>query len=110
MKPIKPAVYDRWVKRLDKMCRHIIKSKRPVYTGKSADVVKNFRMAAQFKKSTPGSELSTYLIKQTLSVVGLLTDPTLTDSERDTRFADARNYIDIGYVMWKEGVAHEKYD
>lgn len=107
-KAISQDQYEQRVTELDTHCQTVIDAKRKVYTNGSGDVMRNFRVAAIVKGSTAGSELATHLLKQVSAVVNLLCNPDIVDSEMDTRFVDLRNYVELGYVLYKEGQAHDK--
>ena len=93
---------------LDSLCKEIVDKKRHVYTQGSPDVLNNFRLSAVLANTTVGQQIATHMIKQFVSVMNLLTRPDIIDSEKDTRFADLRNYLDIAYAAYKEGAVHEK--
>jgi hypothetical protein len=80
----------------------IVEEKRPVYTQGNGNVVRNFVQVAELTGQTPLEVLAVYLSKQIVSVMNLLTDPNVQDSERATRFADAINYLEIGFAMWHQ--------
>lgn len=105
---VTPEGFDHWQDQLNIKCHEIVKEKRTVYTSGSPDVHRNFRVSAAMKgpKVTLGSELATHLIKQVGAVVNILCDPNTLDTERDNRFADLRNYIDLAYSAYKEGIVH----
>ena len=105
---VSTSTYDQRVDELDKLCKEIIAEKRPVYTHSTGDTLRNFRVNAIVANSTVGQALTFGLVKQLNAVVDLLTDANSTDTERDNRFADARNYLDLAYVAYKEGQLHER--
>ncbi len=94
---------------LDNLCKEIVAAKRPVYTNGNGDSLRNFRLNAALANSTLGQQLGFGLVKQITAIVDILNNPNTTDEERDRRFADARNYIDMAYVAYKKGQLYEKY-
>jgi hypothetical protein len=107
-KAISQTQYQQRVTELQDLCERIVAAKRKVYTLGQQDTHRNFRVTAAIKGSTAGDEIATHLLKQVGAVVNLLCHPEIDDSEQDTRFADLRNYVDLAYVLYKEGQAHDK--
>lgn len=101
--PISAETYDALAAELHELRRKIIAAKRPTYTQASENCVRNFQQGADLVPGvSPGQVLAIYLGKQIVSIMNILADPSVQDSEKETRFADAMNYIEIAYVMWKE--------
>jgi hypothetical protein len=91
---------------LRQLCDEITAQKQPIYTQENADVLYNFNLNALLTHTTPGQQLSTYLLKHIVSIVELLTNPNVKDTEAITRFADAMNYISLAYSMWRADTTH----
>lgn len=106
-KPITEEMFQTHRAALGGLSQEIIDKKRHVYTQGNADILHNFRLSSQMANTTVGQQIATHMIKQFVSVVNLMTRPDIIDSEKDTRFADLRNYLDIAYVAYKEGAVHE---
>lgn len=101
--------YDSHVKELDKLAADIVQSKRKVYTNGNRDVFRNFRLNAALANGTLGQQLGFGLVKQVTAIIDILNDPKCADSEKCTRFADAINYLKLGYVAYQTDQLHEKY-
>ncbi len=101
------TTYDVLVAELDKGCKQIIAEKRKVYTQGSHNVLRNFQEVARLTGQTAGQVLAVYWAKHLISCMNALCKPHITDSEIATRFQDARNYLDLGYVLYTSGLAHE---
>lgn len=105
---ITEEMYIRWQEQLQTLADDIVMAKRHVYTNGNPDIVRNFRVGAVVSNSTLGQQLVFGLIKQITALADIMTNPSSTDTEKDNRFADARNYIDMCYVVYKEGQQHDK--
>lgn len=92
---------------LNNLCEEIMGAKGPVYTQATGDRLRNFKLVAEMiNGGTAGQVISVYLAKQFLSVTELLSNPSVQDTERETRFADLRNYLDLAYALYMEGSQH----
>jgi hypothetical protein len=79
-------------------------AKRPAYTQGSVDVLANFRRIAERTGLTPGQVLTVYLLKHLDSITAALCQPTLPQAETVvSRFADAVNYLKLGFALLEEG-------
>jgi hypothetical protein len=75
-------------------------SKRPAYTSGSADVLANFKSIAARTGATPGQVLTVYLLKHIDAITAALCMPDLPQAESvESRFADAVNYLKLGYAL-----------
>lgn len=102
-------VYDDVFTHLIAEAQAIVVAKRPSYTAESEDVLANFRRIANITGLTPGQVLTVYMMKHVLSVCSSLTKSTVADPEPILgRFADAVNYLALGYAMLNAGIAHER--
>ena len=79
-----------------------------MYTQGGGNVIRNLEISGVVTQSTVGKELLSHLMKQIIAMAQLLIDPNCADQERDKRFADAKNYIDLAYSIYKEGQAFNK--
>jgi hypothetical protein len=75
-------------------------SKRPAYTSGSADVLANFKSIAARTGATPGQVLTVYMLKHIDAITAALCMPGLPQAESvESRFADAVNYLKLGYAL-----------
>lgn len=84
-------------------CMHIVQAKRPEYTEGNTDVLNNFKVVAKELGLTPLQVWYIYTRKHVASISQFCKDPTRPLSEPiESRFADLRNYLDLGYALVKE--------
>jgi hypothetical protein len=75
-------------------------SKRPAYTIGDADVLANFKSIAARTGLTPGAVLSVYMLKHIDAITAALSRPDIPQAESvESRFADAVNYLKLGYAL-----------
>ena len=78
-------------------------SKRPAYTIGDADVLANFKRVAERTGLTAGQVLSVYMLKHIDAVTAALSRPDLPQAESvQSRFADAVNYLKLGFALITE--------
>lgn len=95
--------YDRVADELMALARSIETSKRPGYTGGSVDVLANFKGVAAKAGITTEQAWAVYLLKHIDAILSIMTKPDLPVSEEPPgRFADAINYLRLGYAIFKE--------
>jgi hypothetical protein len=96
--------------RYDEVCARLLGeaqalelAKRPSYTIGSPDVLANFKRVAERTGLRPGQVLMVYALKHLDAVTSALVDPTIPQGEaRLGRFADAINYLKLGYALLEE--------
>jgi hypothetical protein len=82
----------------------IEREKRPGYVVGDADVLKNFKAVAQRLGLTPAQVWGVYFLKHVDAITAIMTRPELPVSEPPIgRFADALNYLKLGYALHREG-------
>jgi hypothetical protein len=82
--------------------------KRPAYTIGHPDVLTNFKAVAARTGLTPGQVLSVYMLKHIDAVTAALCRPDLPQAESiESRFADAVNYLKLGYALVSECAIRE---
>lgn len=95
--------YDRVCDELMTLAREIELSKRPGYTVGSVDVLANFKRVAERAGITVGQAWAVYFLKHIDAITTIMTRPDLPVSEEPPgRFADAINYLRLGYAVLKE--------
>ena len=97
------AEYDRVADELAALARQIEVSKRPGYTVGSVDVLANFKRVADRAGITVGQAWAVYFLKHIDAITSIMTKPELPVSEEPPgRFADAINYLRLGFAILKE--------
>lgn len=95
--------YDRIAGDLLKLAREIETAKRPGYTIGSVDVLANFKRVAERAGITTEQAWAVYFLKHIDAIVSIMTKPDLPVSEEPPgRFADAINYLRLGYAILHE--------
>ena len=95
--------YDRIAGELMALAREIETSKRPGYTVGSVDVLANFKRVAERTGISPEQAWLVYFLKHIDAITSIMTKPDLPVSEEPPgRFADAVNYLRLGYALLKE--------
>lgn len=95
--------YDQVAGGLLKLARDIADSKRPGYTRGDEDVLANFKRSGRTAKVTPEQAWVVYFMKHIDAIVTHMAQPHLPISESmDGRFADAINYLQLGWGLLQE--------
>lgn len=95
--------YDIAVQELTVLADGIVKAKRPDYTRESPDVLSNFKVSGDMAGITPLQAWAVHYYKQMSAIFRFAKNPTCNPSEPiASRFADARNYIDLGYALYRD--------
>lgn len=95
--------YDEVAGELMKLAREIETSKRPGYTVGSVDVLANFKRVAERAGITTEQAWAVYFLKHIDAILSIMTKPDLPVSEEPPgRFADAINYLRLGFAILKE--------
>ena len=102
--PIVPqSDYEDSVCELLDLAYRIEQAKRPGYTQDSNDVLANFKKAAEMNGVTPMQAWGTYFYKHVAAILSYAKDPDIPQAEElSGRFADAINYLKLGYHMINE--------
>jgi len=109
MRPISSEEFFELRARLNDECERIMRGKNPVYTIGSDNYVKNFQSIAARLGASPEFIALVYLHKHFDSIVSHVVNGRVQDVEEiDSRFADARNYLDILYALIKNRALEEK--
>jgi|13_taG_2_1085334.scaffolds.fasta_scaffold26793_3 hypothetical protein len=95
--------YDKSVRELLDLAYEIETAKRPGYTLDSPDVLANFKKAAEMTGCTPMQAWGAYFYKHVAAILSYAKDPNIEQAEPlDGRFADAINYLKLGFHMLQE--------
>ena len=95
--------YDKVAGALLALAHDIEVSKRPGYTGGSIDVLANFKGVAAKAGITTEQAWAVYFLKHIDAILSIMTKPDLPVSEEPPgRFADAINYLKLGFAILRE--------
>lgn len=95
--------FDELLKTFHQYCDDIVQAKRPAYTSQDADVLINFKNAARDAGTTPIQAWFVLFNKHISAISSFVKDPHCPQAEAMVgRFADAKNYIDLGYALFRE--------
>lgn len=95
--------YDIIKKELLDLGEEIENAKRPAYVMGNEDCLYNFKSSAQRLGTTPMQSWGNHFIKHTDSILAFVKDENIAQAEPiETRFADALNYLKLGYALYKE--------
>lgn len=95
--------YDMVAGELLDEARRIEVSKRPGYTCCSDDVLANFKSGASRINISPGQDWAAHFLKHIDAITTIMCRPEAPVSEAPLgRFADAINYLRLGYALYKE--------
>jgi hypothetical protein len=85
-------------------------SKRPAYTGANEDVLFNFKAVAARMGINPMQAWGVYFLKHIDSITSYAKDPNIPQGEAMLgRFADAVNYLKLGYALLIEQEKVKEY-
>lgn len=83
--------------------KNIEDSKRPAYTGDNIDCLHNFKSVAERLGLTPLEVWGVYFLKHVDAIISYAKDKDIPQAESiDSRFADAINYLKLGYAIMKD--------
>lgn len=89
---------DLWIE-----AENIESAKRPGYTLGNEDVLRNFKAVAERIGVTPEQAWAVYFLKHIDAITAIMAKPELPVSEAPLgRFADAINYLKLGYALLSE--------
>ncbi len=97
------AEYENVAGGLMQLARDIEDSKRPGYTRGDDDVLVNFKRVGERLGISTEQAWGTYFLKHIDAILSIMTQPELAVSEEPAgRFADAINYLRLGYALLRE--------
>lgn len=101
-------IFDQHIEQLNDLADSIVSAKRPDYTRENPDILANFKETADFCGITPMQAWGVHFFKQFSAVMRMVKNPDGTPSESlDSRFADLRNYLQLGYAIYKEAAGNK---
>lgn len=102
-KNVNNETYNRLVEILLRKSAEIQAEKQPAYILGNEDMLYNFKHVAARAKCSPGQVLCVYLLKHIDAITAALCQPALPQAEEmEGRFADAINYLKMGFALIKE--------
>ena len=82
------------------ICKNIMKQKQPEYTNGDDDILYNFKQIADVMKVPAEQVWATYFFKHVQAIMSHASQPDLVPAEPlQSRFADAINYLFLGYAL-----------
>jgi hypothetical protein len=97
------AEFETVVSEMHTLASDIASAKRPDYTQESSDVLQNFKDGAKDAGIRPMQDWMVHFQKQYSAICRMVKNPAGTPSEPIiARFADLRNYLDLGYALYVE--------
>jgi hypothetical protein len=97
------AEYDAVAGDLMALAQSIEDSKRPGYTVGAEDVLANFKRTADRAGVDVGQAWAVFFLKHIDAILSIMTRPDLPQAEEPPgRFADAINYLRLGYALLHE--------
>lgn len=95
--------YDKVAANLMALALSIEDSKRPGYTIGDRDVLANFKRTAERAGIEVGQAWAVFFLKHIDAILSIMTRPDLPQAEEPPgRFADAINYLRLGYAILHE--------
>jgi hypothetical protein len=95
--------FNKVVNQLNEIADRIVSQKRPDYTRQSSDVLANFKESAEQAGITPLQAWLIHFHKQYTAIARFVANDNCTPSEPiESRFADLRNYLHLGYGLFVE--------
>lgn len=102
-------VYERVAAEILAEARSIEDAKRPGYTIGSEDVLANFKRVADRAGVSVGQAWAVYFLKHIDAICSVMTKPELPCAEAPVgRFADAINYLRLGWAIHVEAKSSEQ--
>ena len=93
--------------RILEIAQSIMDTKQPEYTNDNPDILHNFKNIAEIMKVPNEQIWATYFFKHVQAIMTHAGDPDRIPAEPlESRFADAINYLFLGYAMLSE---HNKF-
>lgn len=88
--------------RLNQQCEVLLGTKAADYA-REGDRLDNFKRVADTLGLTPLEVWAVYFQKHIIAIQKFVREDGLADESLESRFVDARNYIDLGWALVNEG-------
>tara|TARA_R100000426_G_scaffold4316_2_gene6720 strand:+ start:1406 stop:1759 length:354 start_codon:yes stop_codon:yes gene_type:complete len=103
--------YNQIKNQLLEHCQKIMNAKQPEYTNNNLDVLYNFKSTANRLKLTPQEVWAVFLDKQVQSIITHAGNPNMLEAEPiESRYADAINYLFLGFALYIEHMKEKHED
>lgn len=90
-------------KSLDSYAKSIMDGKQPEYTNNDEDVLHNFKSTAKNLGLKPMEVWGVFFYKHIQAILSHAHNPDMHQAEPiQSRYADAMNYLYLGYALYKE--------
>jgi len=91
---------------LNRHASQIMQEKQPEYTNKDKDVLINFKKTAKSLNLKPTEVWAVFFHKHIQAIMSHANDPKMHQAEPiESRYADAINYLYLGFALLKENDA-----
>ena len=91
-------------------CQEIMNAKQPEYTNRNADVLHNFKTTAENLGLRPQEVWAVFFYKHVQAILSHANNPDMHAAEPiESRYADAINYLFLGFAMHIETM-HKKHE
>lgn len=96
-------VYDELIEKFRLMARGIRAAKSPGYNGERIDCLGQFKEIAAAAGISPMQAWAILFLKHVTAIMSFAKNPAIPQAETlDGRFADAYNYIELGYGLMRD--------
>ena len=103
-------IYEKLRKQLIELADLIMKDKQPEYTNLNPDVLHNFKTTAENLGLEPQEVWAVFFYKHVQAILSHAHNPDMNAAEPiESRYADAINYLFLGFAMHIETM-HKKHE
>ena len=103
--------YNQLKNELLNVCQEIMNQKQPEYTNNDSDVLHNFKSTAKRLKLNPQEVWGVFLDKHIQAILSHAGNPDMHQAEPImSRYADAINYLLLGFAMHIESMKKQHED
>lgn len=103
--------YEKLRKQLIELADLIMKDKQPEYTNLNPDVLHNFKTTAENLGLTAQEVWAVFFYKHVQAILSHASNPDLNAAEPiSSRYADAINYLFLGYALHYDRIKNEHED
>lgn len=92
-------------------CQNIMNQKQPEYTNENSDVLHNFKTTAENLGLSPQEVWAVFFYKHVQAILSHAHNPDMHQAEPiQSRYADAINYLYLGYALYLESISKKHED
>ena len=103
--------YNNIRKQLIEICDKIMSDKQPEYTNNNVDVLHNFKTTAKRLQLKPSEVWGVFLDKHIQAILTHAGNPNMHQAEPIlSRYADAINYLLLGYALYVDNMKSQHED